>query len=396
MKKIKLYKYYFSYLKNIIYGNFHPFLVNETDFFNIKSLYSKNIEHKDSLKSFYIFLKKKYGSKKKILITKSGRHALEILLNSINLPKKSEILIPSYSCLGLVQPIISTGFTPHFVDINNDLNPSFESIRNAINKNIKACIFPYLAGNFSDDFFKIKDLCKKKKNLLIEDCCQAYGLKYKKKDVGLFSDASFFSSGVGKPIFTPEGGWLIVNNTKIIKSEFPNLSKENSQYFFKNDYLKFCDKYSDKYLRVIMNMLSETFNLLIKTVKKEVYSKEKITSNSTISNLSAAIILNEIKKNEMNIKIRKKNAKYWFSKLSGSNVDFFCNENSIYNKLFVKTDNELKRKIILDGFQVESGYKPLHLRYNFNKFPKQNLNNTTNLWNGIFSLPIRPSLKNII
>ena len=142
-----------------------------------------------------------------------------------------------------------------------------------------------------------------------------------------------------------------------------------------------------------MNMLSETFNLLIKTIKKEVYSKEKITSNSTISNLSAAIILNEIKKNEMNIKIRKKNAKYWFSKLSGSNVDFFCNENSIYNKLFVKTDKVIKRKIILDGFQVESGYKPLHLRYYFNKFPKQNLNNTMNLWKGIFSLPIRPSLK---
>ena len=393
MKNIKSYKYYFFYLKNLLKGNFHPFLLNEIDSLVTQSFFQHpDLDSDYSLKKLYAFLKNKYGKDKEILITKSGRHALKILLKSLNLPKNSEIIIPSYSCLGLVEPIISSGFIPHFVDIKNDLNPSFQSIKSSINNNIKVCIFPYLGGSFSDDLFKIKDLCQKKKIILIEDCCQAFGLKYKEKDVGLFADASFFSSGVGKPIFTPEGGWLVVNNSKILKSDFPYLHRDNSLYFYKNNYKSFANKFSGKYLRLVFNVLSEGFNFILKKTINENLFNENRYRNTTISDLSASIILNEIDKIDVNIEKRKKNAQYWFNKLRGKNVEFHCHKNSIYNKLFIKVNDEQKKEISLSGYQLESGYKPLHLRYFFDKYPKQSLYKTIELWEDLFSLPTRPSL----
>ena len=41
---------------------------------------------------------------------------------------------------------------PCFIDIKDDLNPSFLSIKKIINKNTKVVVFPYLGGSFSDDF----------------------------------------------------------------------------------------------------------------------------------------------------------------------------------------------------------------------------------------------------
>ena len=394
MKKTKSYKYYFFYLKNLVKGNFHPFLVNEIDSFVIQNFFEyQNLDSDYSLKKLHAFIKNKYGKDKEILITKSGRHALEILLKSLNLPKNAHIILPSYSCLGLVEPIISSGFIPHFVDINNDLNPSFESVKNSINNSIKVCIFPYLGGSFSDDFFKIKDLCQKKNIILIEDCCQAFGLKYKKKDVGLFADASFFSSGVGKPIFTPEGGWLVVNNSEILKTNFPCLSEDNSLYFYNSNYRKFKKKFSSKLFRIILNIFRERLDFVLKKNISENLFFENKYINTTISDLSASIILNEINKMDINIKKRRKNAEYWFNKLKEKNVEFHCHENSIYNKLFIKANNEQKKEITLSGYQIENGYKPLHLRYFFDKFPKQNLCKTTELWKNLYSLPTRPSLN---
>ena len=71
--------------------------------------------------------------KKEIHITNSGRTALFYILKSLKLNKNSQILIPSYSCFGLIQPIVSSGYTPKFIDINKELNPSFESIVKSIN-----------------------------------------------------------------------------------------------------------------------------------------------------------------------------------------------------------------------------------------------------------------------
>ena len=250
-----------------------------------------------------------------------------------------------------------------------------------------------MGGSFSDDFFKILELCKKRKIIVFEDCCQAFGLKYKKKDVGTYADASFFSTGIGKPVFTPEGGWLIVNNKNILKESLPNLKIEDSNIYLKKKYKRFTKKFCSNYKDVIKNTFKNNIMSLIKKNEKNIKFVYSEIFNETISNLSAAIILHEIKKNDQNLVKRKKVAQFWINNLNSKNVHFLYNNISIFNKLFIKSSKEIKRNFLINGIEVEDGYKPLHLRYDFIKYPRSNLENTIKIWKYVYSLPTRPTYK---
>ena len=380
------------FLSSIIKGNLKPHLINEIDDKFVKKYIEKKIFNKSNdIKKLENYLKELYGNDKKIQVTSSGRLALFYILNSLKLNKKSQILIPSYSCFGLIQPIVYAGHIPKFIDINKELNPSFKSIQKSLDQNTKVLIYPYLGGNFSNDFFKIKELCRKKKIIFIEDCCQAFGLKIKNRDVGTYSDISFFSSGVGKPIFTPEGGWILVNNSKILNTPFPKLHiKDSREYHFK-EYKAFCNKFTNNYFKLSYNIIKDII-ISVFQIKQDPILKINDEFN-TISNLSAAIILKELLKNKSNKDKREKIAQYWKKKIIDKDIDIMSSERSIYNKFYVKSSKEIKRSFIADGIQVENGYKPLHLRYDFNKYPRSDLRYTMDVWQYIYSLPTRPSYE---
>ena len=50
-----------------------------------------------------------------------------------------------------------------------------------------------------------------------------------------------FSTGIGKPVFTPEGGWILVNNPNILNSPLPELVIKDSQKYYLNEYKQFCE-----------------------------------------------------------------------------------------------------------------------------------------------------------
>ena len=379
-----------NFFGNLLGGRLKPHLVNEIDDKFVKGYIEKHLYKKNNdLFTLKNYLNNIYGRKKEIHITSSGRTSLFYILNSLKLNKNSQILIPSYSCFGLIQPILSSGYTPKFVDINKELNPSFESIVKSIDLKTKVLIYPYLGGNFSNDFFKIKELCRKKKIIFIEDCCQAFGLNIKSREVGTFSDVSFFSTGIGKPIFTPEGGWIVVNNPNILNSPLPKLEIKDSHNYHQKEYKLFCDKFSNNYFKLSYNILKD---IIFSTIQSNKTSYMKISNEfTTISNLSAAIILKELLKDKTNKEKRKKIAEYWKTKIKDKDIDLITPEKSIYNKLYVSSSKQIKRSFIADGIQVESGYKPLHLRYNFYKYPKDDLKYTMKVWENIYSLPTRPS-----
>ena len=90
--------------------------------------------------------------------------------------------------------------------------------------------------------------------------------------------------------------------------------------------------------------------------------------------VSAAIILKELLKHKSNKIEKKKIAEYWKKEIIDKDINLITPENTIYNKLYVKSSKEIKRDFIANGIQVEDGYKPLHLRYDFSKYPEMILN----------------------
>ena len=385
---------YLLYLKKIVGGLYVPFLQNEwneNDLIKIKNINDTNNIHAKYGEKVYKLLKKYYGPTYNIFLTNSGRSALLLILKNLDLQKNDEIIIPSYSCLGLIQPILKEGLKPYFVDINKDLGISFNSIKKAINKNTKVIIIPHLGGSFSNDTFKILELAKKRKILAIEDGCQSLGLEINKKPVGTFSDISFFSFGEGKPILSSGGGYVLTKKKSFINNT-SMLAEENFEEIIKRVKL-FKEKYSKSYFK---RSMSRVFTHLLSLNTKD---DPKLSSFDIykFNEVEEFLVLNQLKNIDKIIESRQVNANLWKSNLLNKfkKLNFINHSHSIYNKLYILNDSffDYRKYFILNAIEVEDGYKPLHLRYDFKKYQKTDLINTNLMWKKIFSLPTRPSLK---
>lgn len=89
---------------------------------------------------------KKYG-----LFVNSGSSAILLALCSLDLPKGSKILTPACGFATTVAPIIQLGFEPVFCDVQSDTYvPSLDDIKKVYTSDIKCILLPNLIGNLPD------------------------------------------------------------------------------------------------------------------------------------------------------------------------------------------------------------------------------------------------------
>lgn len=156
------------------------------------------------------------GSKFAIAVS-SGRLGLLAILQSLDLEKNSEIIIPAYTDESVPSIITGLGYKPVFVDIHSETqNIHEEGIEDAITEKTKAIIATHIFGR-PCNIQKISAISEKFGLILIEDCAHAIGTKWKNRQVGTFSTASYFSFGLTKPFATLGGGMVITDNESIAK-----------------------------------------------------------------------------------------------------------------------------------------------------------------------------------
>lgn len=146
-----------------------------------------------------------------------GRVALYAILQSMEINKGDEVILPGFTCVAVSNAIIYLGAKPVYVDIDPETyNIDPFKIEEKITKKTKAIISQHTFG-IPADMDKILDIAKRHNLFVIEDSCHALGSKYKGKQVGSFGDAAFFSSQWSKPITTGLGGWAKINNQELLK-----------------------------------------------------------------------------------------------------------------------------------------------------------------------------------
>jgi len=129
--------------------------------------------------------------------------------------QKGEIIVPPIGWVSDISSVINTGFEPVFVDVDlKTMSISYETIKEAINENTKAIVLVHALG-FNGINDKIIELAKEHNLLLIEDCCEAHGAKYKNNRVGTLSDMSCFSFYFGHHMTTIEGGMVCTNDEEM-------------------------------------------------------------------------------------------------------------------------------------------------------------------------------------
>jgi len=202
--------------------------------YRINTPYLTNLEKKylnDVIASKWIsvdgkyskIFEKKFGNlinKKFNLLVQSGTSALHLALKALNVKPKDKIIVPNFTCSANINSVAQCNATALVVEIEKDtLGLDFDLVKKAILKyKPKILQLVHVYGFPARDTFKIINLCKKKKIIVIEDASEALGAKYKNIPVGSFGDISIFSLRSEKMIGVGEGAIISTNNSKIFNN----------------------------------------------------------------------------------------------------------------------------------------------------------------------------------
>ena len=145
----------------------------------------------------------------------SGTSALDIAVQSLDLPEGKEVITTPFTFVATSNAIIYNGLKPVFADICNDtFNIDPEDIRRKITKDTKAIIYVDYAGR-PCNIKAIRHIADEFDLYLIEDACHAIGAEYEDRKVGNFADLTIFSFHPVKHITTGEGGAVVTDNDEL-------------------------------------------------------------------------------------------------------------------------------------------------------------------------------------
>ena len=308
-----------------------------------------------NVKKFEKIFNKYIGSQNSLAVN-SGTAALHLALSLCNI-KNKEVILPSLSFVSTAHAVMYNGGKPIFADVDpTTLNIDPTSISDKISKNTKV-ILPVHFGGLSCDLNFIQKLCKDSDIFLIEDAAHATGSLYKGKKIGTHGSIVCFSFHPVKNLAMPTGGALSLNG-------------KNSEHFEKSiRSLRWCG---------------------ISNREGVDYDVSRLGWNYYMNEVSAAIGLEQLKKLDNLVSIKRNIAKRYSDELSVEKMPF--DEDCSYHMFWVKVKKrkQFMQKMTRIGIETGIHYKPIHKMTFYNS--KQRLPNTESISDELVSIPIHANL----
>jgi len=308
--------------------------------------------------------KRKYA-----ICVNTGTGALHIALDALGIKEGDEVIVPSLTFAGSVQPIILCGAKPVFCDVEKEtLNTSKRLIEEKITKKTKAIIVVHYGG-LPCDMDGILSLGKTNNIRVIEDAAHAFGSLYKNHLVGSFGDITCFSFDPIKNITCGEGGAVILDDRKIaeiiIKKRILGIDKDTwNRYRHKRSWF---------------------------------YAVEERGFRYHMSNINAAIGLVQLKKMDLFIKERQQIARLYEEGLKAINGIELIKRNykeiAPFNYTILAEERDRLMSFLQNlGIIAGINYIPNHIQPIF-KSKKAHLANTDYLYEKILSLPLYAGMR---
>ena len=148
----------------------------------------------------------------------NGTVALDLALKALGIGAGDDVIVTSRTFLASASSIVTAGANPIFADVELDSqNISRRTIEAVLTPNTKAIICVHLAG-WMCDMDPIMQLAEEKGLLVIEDCAQAHGAKYKGQAAGSIGHVGAWSFCQDKIMTTGgEGGMVTTNDESLWK-----------------------------------------------------------------------------------------------------------------------------------------------------------------------------------
>ena len=295
--------------------------------------------------------------------TDSGTSALHISLLCHNIGNGDEVITTPFTFVASVNSIKFVGAKPVFVDIDEDtfnIDPSL--IEEKITDKTKAILPVHLYGN-PCDVGRINKIAKKHNLVVIEDACQAHGSSIGVHSVGSVN-TTCFSFHPTKNMTTAMGGMLTTNDEHIAK-----LATK----------LKLCGE-------------------------SDFYYYDVLGYNYRMTNVNAAIGLEQLKKlPEFNRK-RRENAGYFNENINVKGIvlpKVDKNSKHVYHQYTIRVTNNCSKtrdeiiKFLRSNEIFPQVYYPLpiHKQKLYEKdYDNESYPVTERICNEVLSLPVHPSL----
>ncbi len=179
---------------------------------------------------------------KKVLLTTSCTHALEMAAILLDIKEGDEVIMPSYTFVSTANAFVLRGAKIVFVDIRPDtMNIDETKIEEAITSKTKVIVPVHYAG-VACEMDTIMDIATRYNLFVVEDAAQGMMSSYKGKALGTIGHLGAFSFHETKNYTSAgEGGLLIINDEKFVqRAEIIREKGTNRSLFFRG----MVDKYS--------------------------------------------------------------------------------------------------------------------------------------------------------
>ncbi|MGB6006488.1 DegT/DnrJ/EryC1/StrS family aminotransferase [Castellaniella sp.] len=148
----------------------------------------------------------------------NGTVALDLALRGLGIGTGDEVIVTSRTFLASASCIVNAGAVPVFADVASDSqNITADTINAVLTPRTRAVICVHLAG-WPCDMDPIMDLARERNLLVIEDCAQAHGARYKGRPVGSIGHVGAWSFCQDKIMTTGgEGGMVTTDDPALWK-----------------------------------------------------------------------------------------------------------------------------------------------------------------------------------
>jgi perosamine synthetase len=145
----------------------------------------------------------------------SGTAALHLIVKSLGLGPRDEVLVPSFTFAASVNAILYEGARPVFVDIHpSTLNLDVADLAHRITHRTRAIMGVDVFG-LPADWAGLARIANREGLALIDDCCEGLGAEYSGRKLGSFGQAGAFAFYPNKQISTGEGGMIVTNDSEL-------------------------------------------------------------------------------------------------------------------------------------------------------------------------------------
>jgi perosamine synthetase len=148
----------------------------------------------------------------------SGTAGLDLSLRALGIGEGDEVILPSFTFIGVANAVIGRGARPVFADIDRvTLNLDPAALERVITPKTRAIIVVHTFG-YPAELDPILEIARRHNLRVIEDACEALGAEYRGRKAGGCADLGVFGFYPNKPITTGEGGMVVTRDSGLAET----------------------------------------------------------------------------------------------------------------------------------------------------------------------------------